>query len=80
MYYPNHDRTLTVSSCGRVCVGKQKVHITKALKNQPVGLKEVDYGIWQVDFMEYTLGFFDENSDKFTPVDDPFGLQIDKLI
>ena len=80
VYYPNHDRTLTVSSCGRVCVGKQKVHITKALKNQPVGLKEVDYGIWQVDFMEYTLGFFDENSDKFTPVDDPFGLQIDKLI
>ena len=80
VYYPNYDRSLIISNCGRVCVGKQKVHISKALAHQPVGLLEVDYGIWQVDFMDYTLGFFDENSDKFTPKDDPFGLQMEKWI
>jgi len=26
--------------------------------------------------MSYTLGFFDEESEKFTPCDDPFGFKI----
>jgi len=39
-------------------------------------LKEVDSGIWQIDFMSYTMGFFDEESDGFTPCDDPFGFKI----
>ena len=75
--YPGYDKSLLISNCGRVCLGKQKVHISKAFANQPVGLKEVDSGIWQVDFMSYTLGFFDEESDKFAPSEDPFGFRID---
>ncbi|MDD3726027.1 MAG: integrase core domain-containing protein [Candidatus Ratteibacteria bacterium] len=49
----------------------------KAFANQVVGLKEVDNGIFQIDFMSYTLGFFDEESDKFTPCEDPFGFKIE---
>ena len=75
--YPGYDKSLLISNCGRVCFGKQKVHISKAFANQPVGLKEVDSGIWQVDFMSYTLGYFDEESNKFAPSDDPFGFKID---
>ena len=74
--YPGYDKTLMITNCGRICFEGRKIHISKALANQPVGLKEVDSGIWQVDFMSYTLGFFDVESDKFTPCDDPFGFKI----
>jgi len=74
--YPGYDKSLLITNCGRICLNKQKIHISKAFANQPVGLKEVDSGIWQVDFMSYTLGFFDEESDRFTPTDDPFGFKI----
>jgi putative transposase len=71
--YPGYDKTLLMSNCGRICIQKRKIHITRALANQPVGLKEVDDGIWQVDFMSYALGFFGADSDKFAPCEDPFG-------
>lgn len=74
--YPGFDKTLLISNCGRICINHQKIHISKAFSNQPVGLKAVDAGIWQVDFMSYTLGYFDEESRKFSPNDDPFGLRI----
>lgn len=76
--YPGYDKTLLISNCGRICIGRKvKVHISKAFANQPVGLKAVDTGIWQVTFMSYILGYFDEESRKFSPNDDPFGLRID---
>jgi putative transposase len=76
--YPGYDRTVLISNCGRVCIRKLKIHLSKAFANQPVGLKYIDTGIWQVDFMSYTLGYFDEESRKFSPNDDPFGLRLDK--
>jgi putative transposase len=72
--YPGFDRTLLISNCGRVLLKKLKIHVSKALSNQPVGVKQVDQGIWQVDFMSYTIGYFDEESRKFSPNQDPFGL------
>ena len=75
--YPGYDKTILISNCGRICIRKLKVHISKAFANQPVGLKYVDTGVWQVDFMSYTLGYFDEESRKFSPNDDPFGLRLE---
>lgn len=74
--YPGFDKTLLISNCGRILLKKLKVHVSKAFSNQPVGLKRVDQGIWQVDFMSYNLGFFDEESRKFAPNEDPFGLHL----
>lgn len=75
--YPGYDRTILISNCGRACLKKYKIHISKAFSNQPVGLKEVEEGIWQVDFMDYTLGYFDEDSYEFAPREDPFGFRLD---
>ena len=36
-----------------------------------MGLTEVDDGIWKVTFMDYDIGCFDEDSCKFTPLDNP---------
>ena len=74
--YPGFDKSLLISNCGRICLKKLKIHVSKALANQPVGIKEIDHRIWQVDFMSYTIGYFDEESRKFAPNDDPFGLHL----
>jgi putative transposase len=78
--YPDYDQTLLISNCGKLCFKRLKINICRALSNQPVGLKEIDSGIWQLDFMDYTLGYFDEESEKFSPNDDPFELRLDKMI
>jgi len=44
--YPGYDKTLLEASCGRICFKKKKIHLSKAFANQPVGLKEVDDGIF----------------------------------
>ena len=75
--YPGYDKTLMITNCGRICLNEQKIHISKSLANQPVGLKEVDNGIWRVDFMSYALGFFDEGCSQFTPCEDPFGFRLE---
>ena len=77
--YPGFDKTLLISNCGRILLKKLKVNISKAMSNQPVGLKQVDQGIWQVHFMDYTIGYFDEESRKFSPQDDPFGLRLNQI-
>lgn len=78
--YPGYDSTVLISSCGRVCFKRLKVHLSRCFANQPVGLKQVDAGIWQVDFMSYNLGYFDAESRSFAPNEDPFGIRIGETI
>lgn len=78
--YPGHDRTLLVTHCGRICMNNLKIHISCALANQPVGIRQVEDRIWEVSFKEYDLGYFDESSGKFAPKEDPFGLMLEKAL
>ena len=39
---------------------------------QNVGIKEVSDKIWLVTFMKYDLGFFDHETGRLEPVDNPF--------
>ena len=54
--YPFHDRTVRVTRCGRICIGKRKINLSTVFSGQLVGLAEVEDQIWQVSFMEYDLG------------------------
>lgn len=74
--YPLHDKTVLVTSCGRVCVRNKKVHISSVFAEQSVGISEVNDGIWLVSFMNYDLGYFDEDSKRFEPLKDPFGSRV----
>lgn len=77
--YPDCDKIILISNCGRICFKKYKIHLSKSFANQSIGIKEVDEGIWKAEFMNYDLGYFDEESKKFAPNDDPFGLRIKKV-
>ncbi len=74
--YPLHDKTIFVTSCGRVCVRNKKVHISSVFAEQSVGISEVNDGIWLVSFMDYDLGYFDEDSKRFEPLENPFKARV----
>jgi putative transposase len=70
--YPFHDRTITVTHCGRICVGKRKISFSQVFAGQRVGIKQVSEDIWLVTFMHYDLGYFDHETCRLEPVDNPF--------
>jgi len=70
--YPFHKQEKRVTVRGDIVLSRnRRVFISIVLANQPVGLTEVDDGIWKVTFMDYDIGCFDEDSCKFTPLDNP---------
>ncbi len=70
--YPFHDRTIRVTRCGRICIGHRKVNFSTVFAGQSVGIREVADKIWLVSFMNYDLGFFDEEQSRVEPGANPF--------
>lgn len=74
--YPFHDKTVNVTNCGRLCLYRKKINLTRSLAGQAVGVKEVDDGVWLVSFMEYDLGYVDLEEKTLQPLDNPFGPKV----
>jgi len=75
-HYPFHDRTVVVTSCGRLCLYNKKINLSLSLAGQAVAVKEVDHGIWLVSFMEYDLGYIDLEEKTLQPLENPFGPKV----
>ena len=69
---PFHDRTITVTQCGRICMGRRKINLSTVFAGQNVGVKEVSDKIWLVSFMQYDLGFFDHETGRLATTVNPF--------
>jgi putative transposase len=74
--YPFHDRTITVTNCGRICIGRRKINLSIVFAGQNVGIKEVSDKVWLVSFMQYDLGFFDQETGRITSAENPFGAKV----
>jgi putative transposase len=74
--YPFHDRTITVTNCGRICIGRRKINLSTVFAGQNVGIKEVSDKVWLVSFMQYDLGFFDQETGRITSAENPFGAKV----
>jgi len=70
--YPFHDRAIRVTRCGRICIGRRKINLSTAFAGQTVGVREVEDQIWQVSFMDYDLGYFDNERGRVEPGPNPF--------
>ncbi len=77
--YPFHDRTITVTRCGRICMGPLKINLSQALAGQRVGVKQVDDKIWLVSFMTYDLGFFDQETCRIESAENPFVAKVSPM-
>jgi putative transposase len=70
--YPYHDKSVRVTRCGRLCIGRRKISLSKVFAGQIVGIREVDDQIWLVSFLNYDLGFFDQDEGRVEPAPNPF--------
>ena len=70
--YPFHDATFTVTQCGRICFHGRKVNLSHVFAGQNVGVTQVGERIWLVTFMRYDLGYFDDETCRLEPIDNPF--------
>jgi hypothetical protein len=71
-----HDRDVVVTACGRICMRRKRINISTVLAGQRVGIKEVDEGVWIVSFMHYDLEFFDDETCRLEPADNPFQAKV----
>ena len=70
--YPFHDGTFTVTQCGRICFKARKVNLSQVFAGQNVGVTQVGERVWLVTFMRYDLGYFDDETCRLEPIDNPF--------
>jgi putative transposase len=77
--YPFHDRTITVTRCGRICFGPQKINLSQAFAGQRVGIKQVADQIWLVSFMNFDLGYFDNETCRIESAENPFAAKVSPM-
>jgi putative transposase len=71
--YPLHDWTAVITTCGRICYQRRKINVSQVFAGQKVGVKQTDDHIWLVTFMDYDLGYFDDETCRLEPINNPFG-------
>ena len=74
--YPFHDATFTVTHCGRICFHGRKINLSHVFAGQNVGVTQVGERIWLVTFMHYDLGYFDDETCRLEPIENPFGPKV----
>jgi putative transposase len=65
-----------VTTCGRICFNRQKINLSAVFAGQSVGIKQVSEQIWLVSFMDYDLGYFDHETCRLEPIENPFGPKV----
>jgi putative transposase len=71
--YPFHDKTITVTTCGRICFNRRKINLSQVFAGQKIGITQVSERIWLVTFMDYDLGYLDDTECRMEPLENPFG-------
>ncbi len=74
--YPLHDWTATVTHCGRTCWKRRKINLSLVFAGQHVGVRQVSDRIWLVSFMDYDLGYFDDETCRLEPIENPFSPKV----
>jgi putative transposase len=71
--YSFHDKAITVTTCGRICFNRQKINLSQVFAGETVGIKQTEDRVWLVSFMDYDLGYFDDETCRLEPLANPFG-------
>ena len=50
-----------------------KINFSTVFAGQNVGVRQVADKIWLVSFMDYDLGYFDDEGIRVEPIENPFG-------
>ncbi len=77
--YPLADKAIVVTTCGRICMGRRKINLSKVFSGQKVGITETEDKIWLVSFMHYDIGYFDLEAGRVEPLDNPFNPKLSPM-
>ncbi len=77
--YPFHDREVTVTACGRICMARKKINLSTVMAGQTLGIKEVEDGIWLVSFMHHDPGYIDLEQRTLQTKDNPLGTRLSPM-
>ncbi len=69
--YPFHDKAVIVTTCGRICYNRKKINLSIVFAGQTVGIKQVEDHIWLGSFMDYDLGYFDDETCRLRTTPKP---------
>lgn len=65
--YPGHFLVKRVTNAGTIRLKKRLLFLSNALQQHPVGLEEIDDGIWSIHFCQVLLGRVDERDYVIRP-------------
>ena len=51
-------------------------NLSQVFAGQQVGVRQVTDRIWLVSFMDYDLGYFDDETCRLEPIENPFGAKV----
>ena len=74
LIYPFHDKSVLVTTCGRICLHNKKINVSHVFAGQTLGIKEVEENVWLVSFMEHDLGYIDIEERSLQPLENPFAI------
>ena len=55
---------------------RRKINLSTVFAGQNVGAKQVSDRIWLVSFMDYDLGFVDDETSRLEPAVNPFEAKV----
>jgi putative transposase len=62
-----------VTGCCRICFRGRKVNLQSCRRWLERCVTQVGERIWLVTFMHYDLGYFDDETCRLEPIENPFG-------
>ena len=54
-------------------MGRRKINLSRVFAGQTVGIRELEEQVWLVSFLDFDLGFFDQEEGRVEPAPNPFG-------
>jgi putative transposase len=60
----------------RICFKGRKVNLSHVFAGQHVGVTQVGERIWLVTLMHDDLGYFDDETCRLEPIENPFGPKV----
>lgn len=54
----------------------KKINLGQVFAGQTVCIKQVEDHIWLVSFVDYDLGYFDDETCRLEPLQNPFGPKV----
>jgi putative transposase len=68
-----HDALSLLNAAAGSVLKAARSNLSHVFAGQLAGIKQVEDRIWLVSFMQYDLGYFDNETCRLEPIENPFG-------